>query len=152
VIDAWAGGAPGPWTFETRTEYFIEGTQPGAPGAVDPNGAIYREMCGRWWVDITKAEQDKPDRWQEANLDWTNRARRGVNVRGPHGSRTARLFDHNTWGGQIIPIDCATAPPPPAPPATPTPSDGPDPQPSLPPEEQPTPDPGAEPTPEGGDG
>ncbi len=153
TIDAWSGGAPGPWTRETRTEYFIEGTQPGAPGARSTRtGLLYRQMCGRWCVDITKAEQDKPQRWQEANLDWVNRARRGTGVRGPNGSRTSHLFGRNFWGGQIIPIDCASAPPPPAPPPTPEPSGEPPPsgEPTAPPEDpDPTPDPTPEPTPEG---
>ena len=38
TIDAWSGGAPGPWTRDTRTEYFMAGTQPGAADQVDPNG------------------------------------------------------------------------------------------------------------------
>ena len=31
TIDAWTGGRPGPWSRETTTEWFIAGTQPGAP-------------------------------------------------------------------------------------------------------------------------
>jgi membrane peptidoglycan carboxypeptidase len=126
TIDAWSGGAPGPWTRDTRTEYFIEGTQPGSPGAVDQPGSLYRQSCGRWFVDITKAEQAQPQRWLEADLDWMDRARRGVGLRGPNGGRTAHLFGRFDWGGFIAPIDCTTLPTPSPPPnVTPAPSTGP---------------------------
>ncbi len=40
-IDAWSGGAPGPWTRETRTELFRAGTQPGTKNAIDRPGLLY---------------------------------------------------------------------------------------------------------------
>ena len=83
TIDAWSGGAPGPWTRDTKTEYFIDGTQPGSADPVDQSGLLYRQTCGRWFVDITKAEQSEPQRWLDADIDWMDRARRGVGIRGP---------------------------------------------------------------------
>ena len=110
TIDAWSGGAPGPWTEATRTEYFIDGTQPGGAGEVDPAGLLYRQMCGRWFVDITKAEQGEPQRWLDADTDWMDRARRGVGIRGVNGGRTAHLVGQSDWGGYIAPVDCSSAP------------------------------------------
>jgi peptidoglycan glycosyltransferase len=164
TIDAWSGGAPGPWTRETKVEYFIDGTQPGGDRQVDPNGLLYRQMCGSWYVDLTKAEQGEPDRWLQADADWMDRARRGTGRRGDHGSSTAHLFGRIDWGGFIAPVDCLSAPtpttapptgdpvtPPPAttPPPNGTPKPGetptPTPKPTKPP--KPTPTPTEEPTP-----
>ena len=144
TIDAWSGGAPGPWTQETKTEYFIDGTQPGAAGQIDPNGLLYHQMCGHWYVDVVQAEQaqGEPQRWLDADIDWMSRARRGTNIRGPAGSRTSHLFGQQDWGGLIAPVDCASAPTPSPPRPTPTPID----QPSAPPEATPTPTPEATPT------
>jgi membrane peptidoglycan carboxypeptidase len=122
TIDLWSGGAPGPWTRETRVEHFIEGTQPGGNRQVDPAGLLYRQMCGRWFVDIVQVEQGAPERWVLADLDWMDRARRGAGRRGMHSSSTARLFGRTDWGGFIAPIDCSLAPTPaPLPTAPPNP-------------------------------
>ena len=150
TIDAWSGGAPGPWTEATRTEYFIDGTQPGAPGQVDPDGLLYRQTCGRWFVDITKAEASEPQRWLDADLDWMDRARRGVGIRGVNGGRTAHLTGRSDWGGYIAPVDCTSAPTPSPPPGTtptPAPSDNPAPTPTPTPDRTPTPTPDATKTP-----
>jgi membrane peptidoglycan carboxypeptidase len=134
TIDMWSGGAPGPWTRETKLEYFIDGTQPGGDRQVDQAGLLYRQMCGRWFVDLTKVEQGEPDRWLTADLDWMDRARRGPGRRGPHDSSTAILWGRDDWGGFIAPVDCTTAPTP-TPPAT-----GPTPPPTPPPDGTPPPD------------
>jgi penicillin-binding protein 1A len=171
TIDLWSGGRPGPWTSETRTEYFIDGTQPGGAREVDPPGLLYRNMCGGWYVDLAKAEEGKPLRWIEADLDWMARARNGVGRRGDHGSSTARLFGRTSWGGFIAPLDCALAPtptppppigvpgqptpppqpPPPTPPPINTPSPTKTPKPDKPPEPTPPP-PEPTPTPKPGNG
>lgn len=169
TIDLWSGGRPGPWTTETRVEYFIDGTQPGGEREVDPPGILYRQMCGAWYVDVAKAEEGKPPRWIEADLDWMARARHGVGRRGDHGSSTARLFGRTSWGGFIAPLDCSLAPTPtpppvvqptptpPGPPPTPPPGDTPEPtktpKPDKPPKPTPTPpDPTPTPNPGGGGG
>ena len=156
TIDLWSGGRPGPWTRETRVEYFIDGTQPGGDREVDPPGLLYRQMCGSWFVDVTKVEQGQPERWLEADLNWMERARRGTGRRGPHGSSTAHLWGRADWGGFIAPIDCLSAPtptPPPTgetlPPTRPpdgTPKPGDTPKPTAPPGPTPTP---TEPPPDG---
>jgi peptidoglycan glycosyltransferase len=161
TIDLWSGGGPGPWTRETRTEYFIDGTQPGGAEQVDPNGLLYRQMCGSWYVDLTKVEANAPDRWMEADINWMERARRGAGRRGPHGSETARLFGRIDWGGFIAPVDCLSAPtptppptgntPPPTGPDSSEPPDGtpnPDGTPKPPKTPKPTDPPGPAPTPE----
>ncbi len=133
----------------------MAGTQPGAAGQVDPNGLLYRQSCGSWYVDITKAEQSEPQRWIDADTDSMNRARRGPGFRGPNGGRTAYLFTRHDWGGNILPVDCANAPGPTFPPPTlrpgqPTPTPSPTPAPTaIPPPEQPTPEPTPSPTPAG---
>jgi membrane peptidoglycan carboxypeptidase len=123
TIDAWSGGTPGPWTRDTRTEYFIDGTQPGSAGQIDPPGLLYDQQCGRWFVNIAKAEAGEPQRWIDADTDWMDRARRGTGIRGVNGGRTAHLFGRDDWGGYIAPVDCSSLPTPSPPPdATPTPS------------------------------
>jgi membrane peptidoglycan carboxypeptidase len=146
TIDAWSGGAPGPWTRDTRSEWFIDGTQPGGANQVDPAGVLYRQMCNRWFVDITKVEPSAPPRWQEADLGWMERARQGTGRRGEDGGVTAHLFGRADWGGFIAPIDCASAPQP-TPQPTPHPTGGPGP--TLPPgpTPEPTPPPPTEPPP-----
>jgi membrane peptidoglycan carboxypeptidase len=108
TIDAWTGGRPGPWTRRTSSELFISGTEPGAEGAVDPAGLLYAQACGGWRVDPLKAELG-PTTWDPDVSNWTARARRGVGVVGPDGTRTAYFWGASTWGGRII---GACAPPP----------------------------------------
>ena len=100
-IDAWSGGKPGPWTRSTIEELFIKGTEPGARTAVDPAGLLYSRNCGGWSVDPVKAELGSPS-WDPDVRNWTERARRGIGVRGPEDTRTAYFFGEHTWGGPII--------------------------------------------------
>ena len=114
-IDAWSGGKPGPWTRDTITEWFISGTQPGARGAVDPAGLLYSQACGGWLVDPVKAELG-PGGWDRADAGWLARARRGVGVLGPFGTRTAFFWGRTDWGGPLL---GPCAPPKPTPPPNP---------------------------------
>jgi len=100
TIDAWSGGRPGSWTTDTTTESFIAGTQPGAPGAVDPAGLLYSQGCGGWQVDPVKAERG-PSSWDSADADWAARARRGPGVSGRFGTKTAYFWGRHGWGGPI---------------------------------------------------
>jgi membrane peptidoglycan carboxypeptidase len=100
TIDAWSGGAPGPWTRETTSEWFLAGTQPGAPGAVDPPALLYDSSCGFWTVDPLKAELGPPT-WNGAVADWMARARIGPGVEGDLGSRTAYFWGRFGWGGRV---------------------------------------------------
>jgi hypothetical protein len=109
-IDAWTGGRPGPWTKDTVTEWFINGTQPGAANAVDPPGLLYTPACGGWRVDPVKAELG-PRLWDHDVLNWTFRARRGVGVVGPYDTRTAYFWGRSGWGGQLVGA-CAPRPQP----------------------------------------
>jgi membrane peptidoglycan carboxypeptidase len=109
-IDAWTGGKPGPWTRDTVTEWFINGTQPGAKNAVDPAGLLYASQCGAWRVDPLKAELG-PSAWDHDVLNWTQRARRGVGVVGPYDSRTAYFWSRRGWGGPLV-GPCAPKPEP----------------------------------------
>ena len=146
TIDMWSGGAPGPWTRETRVEYFIEGTQPGGLREVDERGLLYRQMCNRWFVDIVKVEQGRaPERWILADIDWMDRARRGPGRRGEHNSSTAYLRGRGDWGGFIAPVDCASAPTQAPPTLPPLPQPSPTGLPPAPPPEQPTEGPSAAP-------
>jgi membrane peptidoglycan carboxypeptidase len=100
TIDRWSGGAPGPWTRETRQEWFIDGTQPGAAGQVDQPGLLYAQPCG-WAVDVVKAELG-PDAWKTDDADWADRASRGVGVTGQYDTRTAYEPGEGWWGGPIV--------------------------------------------------
>ncbi|MFI5200659.1 MAG: hypothetical protein ACHQXL_09840 [Candidatus Limnocylindrales bacterium] len=100
AIDAWTGGMPGPWTRATTSEWFIDGTQPGARGAVDINGLLYSQTCGWWGVDPVKAELG-PTSWDAAVADWASRARSGPGRTGPFGSRTAYFWGRTSWGGPL---------------------------------------------------
>jgi penicillin-binding protein 1A len=100
TIDAWTGGAPGPWTKARTTALFIAGTQPGAAHQIDPPGLLYSTACGGYRVDLVKAELG-PAAWDAADADWMRRARRGPGTRGQYDSRTAYFWGQSTWGGSI---------------------------------------------------
>jgi membrane peptidoglycan carboxypeptidase len=111
TIDAWSGGARGPWTRETVQEWFINGTQPGGSKAIDVPGLLYSPGCGGWRVNPLKAELG-PGSWDDDVADWLRRARRGVGVQGRHDSRTAYFWQRTGWGGPLIGT-CAPRPRPP---------------------------------------
>ena len=108
TIDGWTGGAPGGWTRDRITEWFINGTQPGGRRAVDQPGLLYARSCGGWMVDPVKAELG-PRSWDVAVAGWLARARRGVGVMGPYESKTAYFWSRTGWGGTLL---GACAPPP----------------------------------------
>ncbi|MFL5675437.1 MAG: penicillin-binding transpeptidase domain-containing protein, partial [Chloroflexota bacterium] len=101
TIDAWTGGAPGPWTRDTTREWFIAGTQPGGRHAIDPPGLLYTASCGGWRVDPLKAELG-PVSWDDDVANWMSRARSGPGQTGPFDSRTAYFWGRTSWGGPIM--------------------------------------------------
>jgi len=109
TIDAWTGGAPGPWTRGTRQEWFKRGTQPGAAHAIDKPGLLYGTGCGGWTVDPVKAELG-PRAWDDDVANWLARARHGAGVKGPYGSHTAYLPGKSSWGGTLL-GDCTKVTP-----------------------------------------
>jgi membrane peptidoglycan carboxypeptidase len=110
TIDKWSGGRPSGWTHGTIKEYFIDGTEPGARHAVDPDGLLYTYSCGGWRVDPLKAELG-PREWDRDVANWLYRARRGVGVTGEHGSRTGYFWGERSWGGSLMGA-CAPKPTP----------------------------------------
>ena len=110
TIDRWSGGKPGPWTIATTSEWFIDGTQPGAAHPVDKAGLLYSAGCGGWVVNPLQAELG-PSSWDDDVQAWIDRARRGVGVTGPLGSTTAYWFGQGSWGGTLIGA-CTTNPNP----------------------------------------
>ncbi len=122
-IDAWTGGAPGPWTRDTVREWFINGTQPGAKNAVDQPGLLYTRSCGGWRVDPVKAELG-PRSWDAADAAWLARARGGPGVGGRTGTRTAYFWGRTGWGGPLF-GSCAPKPKPEPKPPKGGPGDGP---------------------------
>ncbi len=96
TIDAWTGGAPGPWTKDTISEWFIKGTQPGGSDQVDPPGLLYDDSCGTWSVDPIKADRG-PSSWNEFDADWMRRAQQGVGVQGDLETRTAYFWGRTGW-------------------------------------------------------
>jgi hypothetical protein len=109
-IDAWTGGRPGPWTRDTVTEWFIDGTQPGGRDAVDRAGLLYSRSCGSWAVDPVRAELG-PRLWDHDVMNWVDRARKGVGVAGPYGTKTAYFWGRTGWGGPLV-GPCAPKPKP----------------------------------------
>jgi membrane peptidoglycan carboxypeptidase len=101
TIDAWTGGAPGPWTKAKTRSWFIAGTQPDARNAVDPDALLYSRSCGGYRVDPLKAELG-PSAWDVDVADWVRRARRGPGVVGRYDSRTAYFWKQGSWGGRLI--------------------------------------------------
>ena len=112
TIDAWSGGRPGRWTRDRIKEWFIDGTQPGAKSAVDPDGLLYSRACGGWRVDPLKAELG-PKAWDADVADWLSRARRGTGVEGRHDSRTAYFWGERSWGGPLMGTCYVARPDPP---------------------------------------
>jgi membrane peptidoglycan carboxypeptidase len=108
-IDRWSGGKPGSWTRDTITEWFADGTEPGAKHEVDEPGLLYSRGCQGWMVDPVKAEIG-PERWRDDVANWLQRARRGTGVKGNYGSRTAYWFGTRTWGGPLL-GECPTPKP-----------------------------------------
>jgi membrane peptidoglycan carboxypeptidase len=147
TIDAWSGGKPGPWTRDTTQEWFISGTEPDSKEAIDPAGLLYRQMCGGWFVDLTKVERDAPQAWQAADADWMARARRGTGIKSDTGTRTAYLPGREDWGGPLAPTSCPT--PAPRPTASPPPDGQPTPAPPGPPGPPGPPEPTKSPKPPG---
>jgi membrane peptidoglycan carboxypeptidase len=108
TIDAWSGGAPGPWTRATKQEWFKQGTQPRAAHPIDKPGLLYATDCGGWVVDPVKAELG-PKAWDKDVANWLARASRGAGIKGPYGSHTAYLPGKSSWGGTLF-GDCVKAP------------------------------------------
>ncbi|HET7677056.1 MAG TPA: transglycosylase domain-containing protein [Candidatus Limnocylindrales bacterium] len=100
TIDGFSGGRPGPWTRETRREWFIAGTQPGGKDEIDPAGLLYSVACGGWRVDPLKAELG-PREWDAAVADWARRARAGPGRVGRYDTATAYFWGERSWGGPI---------------------------------------------------
>src|SRR5258706_554914 len=114
TIDAWTGGKPGPWTRDTVTELFIDGTHPGGARQVDQPGLLSPRACGGWRVDPVTAELG-PAAWDPDVFNWLARARRGVGVVGPYDTRTAYFWQRTGWGGPLLGT-CAPKPEPSKPP------------------------------------
>ncbi len=106
TVDAWSGGRPGPWTKDTTTAWFINGTQPGASGAIDQDGLLYNNACGGWRVDLVKAELG-PLSWDADVANWMARARRGTGQVSPYDTRTAYFWSQNSWGGPLAGASCS---------------------------------------------
>jgi membrane peptidoglycan carboxypeptidase len=144
TIDAFSGGAPGPWTKQTTQELFLSGTQPGSRGAIDKPGLLYTQACGGWMVDPAKAEPVRA--WKPYVRDWARRARRGQGVAsGTFGTITLYLEGRNSFGGQVTDGGPCPTPKPIPTPQSPPPGDT-DPQPTRRPRATPPPDPTPRPT------
>jgi membrane peptidoglycan carboxypeptidase len=142
TIDAFSGGAPGPWTRKTTQEWFLAGTQPGSRGAIDKPGLLYSQACGTWMVDPVKAEPVKS--WKDEVRDWARRAQRGQGVASRvFGTITLHLEDRDSFGGPVT--DGGPCPTPkPQPTAeleSPAPGDDPAPEPTRRPRATPEPTP-----------
>ena len=87
TIDMYTGGAPGAWTRGTRTELFIQGTQPGGKREVDPPGLMYSRGCSYLAVQPARAENPgAPASWLAAVNAWAARGGLGTSQWGSRGS------------------------------------------------------------------
>ena len=130
-VDAWSGLRPGPGTQSTITELFIDGTQEGlrrddmhSAREIDgATGLLWDEGCTgpmeqRYFLDFSNVES-RFNKWQRANQNWADRARRGAGVYGgPRRTPTQYFFDGflvpfgRTWGGRFAPSEVCTFQPP----------------------------------------
>ncbi|MGI8703816.1 MAG: transglycosylase domain-containing protein [Candidatus Limnocylindrales bacterium] len=158
-IDKWSGGAPGSWTRETREEWFLPGTEPGASSAVDQPGLLYGISCGQYKVDPIKAEQG-PEDWRADVANWTARARGGTGAMGEYDTTTDYFWGESSWCGSIVSSCRPIVRPPvsrggggrPQPTARPGGGGGGQPTPKPEPTPKPKPTPKPEPTPKPGGG
>ena len=101
TIDAWSGGKPGPWTRETRKEFFVRGTQPTARNAVDKAGLLY-SVCLRRLACRPRQGGARSVSLEPRRRGVARRARRGVGVVGRWDAATAYLPGESSWGGPLI--------------------------------------------------
>ena len=140
TIDAHTGELPGTCTTRTAVEYFFPGTAPTTSCsttkllAIDSaTGLLWADGCAGTsveasYLDLSSLESQWP-KWQAANLEWIERARLGVGIKGgARGGKTQYFYasywrpNGATWGGTIAPtLSCLSATPSPTPTPTPTP-------------------------------
>jgi penicillin-binding protein 1A len=111
TIDMYTGGAPGPWTRGTRTELFIQGTQPGGKREVDPAGLMYSRGCPSSVVQPARAENPgAPASWLAAVNAWASRGGLGTSQWGSRGSYFT-MAGKSSFGGPVASgTDCYAAP------------------------------------------
>jgi membrane peptidoglycan carboxypeptidase len=102
TIDMYTGGAPGAWTRGTRTELFIQGTQPGGKREVDPAGLMYSRGCSSALVQPARAENPgAPASWVAAVNAWAARGGFGTSQWGSHGSYFS-MAGKASFGGTVV--------------------------------------------------
>ncbi len=112
TIDQYTGGAPGAWTRGTRTELFVQGTQPGGKREVDPPGLMYSRGCSVSVVQPARAENPgAPASWLAAVNAWASRGGLGTSQWGSRGSYFS-LAGKSSFGGPVASGDsCSIAAP-----------------------------------------
>ena len=102
TIDMYTGGAPGAWTRGTRTELFIQGTQPGGKREVDPPGLMYSRGCSSSLVQPARAENPgAPASWLAAVNAWAARGGLGSSQWGSRGSYFS-MAGKSSFGGTVV--------------------------------------------------
>jgi membrane peptidoglycan carboxypeptidase len=100
TIDTFTGGAPGAWTRGTRTELFVQGTQPGGRHQVDPPGLLYSKACGYGVIQPARAEnKGAPASWRAAVDSWAARGGLGRSRWGSRGSYFT-MAGKSSFGGR----------------------------------------------------
>ena len=100
TIDAWSGGAPGPWTRDTVTECSSTGPSP-ARRTRSTRRACSTPGPAAAGASTRSRPSSGPRRWDADVASWLARARRGVGVTGPFDSRTAYFWGRTGWGGPL---------------------------------------------------
>jgi hypothetical protein len=105
TIDVYTGGPPGAWTRGTRTELFVQGTQPRGKRQVDPAGLLYSKQCGYGVIQPARAEnRGAPASWLAAVNAWAARGGLGTSRWGTRGS-IFTLAGKSSFGGRPAPGD-----------------------------------------------
>jgi membrane peptidoglycan carboxypeptidase len=169
TVDANSGMLPGPYTSQTVSEVFIDGTVPAQVDTTKVSFDIDTATNTLWTYDCPGVKDTKGfldfsqvdsnnSSWQAFDQIWATRAQQGVGKRGGPGNGATMYFYEvgfwtpfgKTWGAPFPPKTYCTmntgTPPPspsptPTPDITPAPTLAPTPVPTLPPTAGPTPTP-----------
>ena len=109
TIDEYTGGTPGAWSRGTRTELFVQGTQPGGKNEVDPAGLMYSRDCSSSVVQPARAENPgAPASWLAAVNAWASRGGLGSSQWGSRGTYFG-LAGKSSFGGPVAPGTSCTS-------------------------------------------
>ena len=104
TTDAYSGGRPGPWTRDTVSEWYIQGTEPSSQNPIDPPGLLYNKSAAATTSIRCRSRTRERRRHGSRRTRTGPAARREVRAwhLGEFGTRTAHLRGQSSWGGPIL--------------------------------------------------